>query len=183
VLLVGNPLNRRQSNAAPGVRPSPTAAASSTPDSNLPAFTCVTYVFIPKEGGPTQPPVVSISQLRTGTHGDYDRVTIEFGNGIPTRTQVAQISGTTFTQSPSGMQVKLKGSNAVLVTMDGVDLHTSYQGSTDIVTGYPALAELRRVQDFEGVVQLALGVNGTGCYRAFFLTNPSRLVIDVPTGS
>jgi hypothetical protein len=88
-----------------------------------------------------------------------------------------------FTQSPSGMQVKLKGSNAVLVTMDGVDLHTSYQGSTDIVTGYPALAELRRVQDFEGVVQLALGVNGTGCYRAFFLANPSRLVIDVPTGS
>jgi hypothetical protein len=182
VLLVGNPLNRRQSNAGPGVQPTPTAAAS-TPEANLPAFTCASYIFIPKEGGPTKPPVVSISQLRTGTHGDYDRVTIEFANGMPTRTEVVQVSGTTFTQSPSGMQVTLKGRNAVLVTMDGVDLHTSYQGSTDIVTGYGALVELRRVQDFEGTVQLALGVNGTGCYRAFFLANPNRLVIDVPTGS
>jgi hypothetical protein len=81
------------------------------------------------------------------------------------------------------MQVTLKGRNAVLVTMDGVDLHTSYQGSTDIVTGYGALVELRRVQDFEGTVQLALGVNGTGCYRAFFLANPNRLVIDIQAGS
>ena len=78
------------------------------------------------------------------------------------------------------MQVTLKGSNGVLITMRGTDLHTSYAGSTDIVTGYPALAEVRRVQDFEGVVQLGMGMNGSGCYRAFFLANPMRLVIDVP---
>jgi hypothetical protein len=149
----------------------------------LPAFTCTSNTFIPNAGGPSQPAVVFISQLRTGTHTGYDRVTIEFTNGIPSRTEIGGVSGTTFTQSPSGMQVTVKGSNGVLVTMHGADLHTSYQGSTDIVTGYPALAELRRVQDYEGVVQLALGVNGQGCYRAFFLANPSRLVVDVQAGS
>jgi hypothetical protein len=35
------------------------------------------------------------------------------------------------------------------------------------------------VQDFEGVVQLGLGVNGASCYRAFFLQDPARLLIDV----
>ena len=39
--------------------------------------------------------------------------------------------------------------------------------------------EVKRLEDFEGVVQLGLGVNGSGCYRAFFLTNPDRLVIDL----
>ena len=39
--------------------------------------------------------------------------------------------------------------------------------------------EVKRIEDFEGVVQLGLGVNGPACYRVSFLTNPSRLVIDV----
>jgi hypothetical protein len=51
------------------------------------------------------------------------------------------------------------------------------------VTNYTALAEVRRVQDFEGVVQLALGVNGRSCFRTLFLSSPNRLVIDIPTGS
>jgi len=44
---------------------------------------------------------------------------------------------------------------------------------------YATLVEVRSVEDFEGTVQLALGINGSVCYRAFILTNPTRLVIDV----
>jgi hypothetical protein len=51
------------------------------------------------------------------------------------------------------------------------------------VTGYRVLAEVRSVQDFEGVVQLGLGVQGSGCYRAFFITNPARLVVDIVVSS
>jgi len=39
--------------------------------------------------------------------------------------------------------------------------------------------DVRQVEDFEGVVQLALGVSGATCYRAFTLTNPDRLGIDI----
>jgi hypothetical protein len=41
------------------------------------------------------------------------------------------------------------------------------------------LLELRQVEDFEGTVQWGLGLSKTACYRAFYLTNPARLVIDI----
>ena len=81
--------------------------------------------------------------------------------------------------SPKGDQVTLAGKNGILVVVHGADLHTAYSGSTDIKTGYATLVEVRQVEDFEGVVQLALGVSGATCYRAFILTNPTRLVIDI----
>jgi dolichol-phosphate mannosyltransferase len=56
-------------------------------------------------------------------------------------------------------------------------------GSTDIKTGYATLVEVRQVEAFEGVVQLGLGVDGAMYYRAFVLTNPTRLVIDIQAPS
>jgi hypothetical protein len=106
-------------------------------------------------------------------------LTIQFANGAPSQITIDVQSGTSFTMSPSGMQATLRGQHGILITIQGSDLHTSYSGSLDIVTSDPTLVEVRRVQDFEGVVQLGLGVNGTGCYHAYLLTNPDRLVIDV----
>jgi len=185
VLVVSNPLNRR-SNAgpiatSPSPSASPSAVPSATPDSQLPAFTCVAQDFVAKAtrpSGPT-PAVVYVSAVRIGAHGTYDRVTIEFSNGLPGQVQISTHGDTTFTQSPSGMSVTLKGHKGVLVVIHGSDLHTAYNGSVDIVTGYATLVEVKRIEDFEGVVQLGLGVNGTGCYRAFWLSSPERLVIDV----
>jgi hypothetical protein len=65
--------------------------------------------------------------------------------------------------------------------MKGTDEHTAYNGPIDFKTGYPVLLEARQVQDFEGTVQWGLGLSKTACYRAFFLTNPYRLVIDIQT--
>lgn len=156
--------------------PSPAASPTATP-SQLPAFACGaanTYTF---GSGPS---VADINAVRTGSHSGYDRLTVEFANGAPHDVQVGQpFSGTTFIMSPSGVQATLKGDHGILITFHGSDLHTSYSGSTDIVTGDSTIAEVRRVQDFEGVVQLGLGINGAGCYRAFWLTGPDRFVIDV----
>jgi hypothetical protein len=178
VLFVAGPLKNRQSNAGPA-QSTPSASPSVTPVTNLPAFACTANTFVPAGSNASQPPVVFISALRTGTHDGYDRLTIEFSNGMPSSVEVRLIKGTSFTQSPSGRNVTLKGDNGVLVTLHGADLHSSYNGSTDIVTGYPILAEVRSVQDFEGVVQLGLGAIGSACYRAFFLANPTRLVVDI----
>jgi hypothetical protein len=186
VLVVSGPL--RGSHSPVGVAhstqspsASPLASPSSVP-SQPPAYSCQPQEFVVKATTPasTPPPVVFISAVRTGSHTGYDRVTIEFANGIPQDVKVsAPAPGTAFTLSPSGMQATLKGDHGILITIHGSDLHTSYTGSTDIVTGDPTIAEVRRVQDFEGVVQLGLGVNGTGCYNAFWMTGPDRLVIDV----
>jgi hypothetical protein len=182
VFLIAGPLRGPISPVGPAPSaPTPAASPTAVP-SQLPAFACGSQSFVAKATTPaaTTPPVVFISAVRTGTHAGYDRITIEFGNGVPNNVEVGgPVSGAHFTLSPSGMQVTLKGDHGILITIHGSDLHTSYSGPTDIVTGDPTIAEVRRVQDFEGVVQLGLGVNGAGCYRAFWMTNPDRLVIDV----
>jgi hypothetical protein len=199
VLVANNPLRRPTGPVGAATSPSPSASAvgsptpsaspsaspspapSATPTSQLPAFVCGQQDLPAAQAN--QPPVAFIDSLRTGTHGSYDRLTVEFSNGTPQDVQVGAPGGTSFTASPSGMTITVIGQHGILVTMHGADLHTSYNGSIDIVTGYATLAEVRRVQDYEGVVQLALGVNGAGCYRAFWLTNPNRLVIDVQAAS
>ena len=189
VLVVSGPLRRGTSPAAPPqaaqspqvTPPEPTPSALATP-SQQPAYSCLAQSFVFKATTPatTQPPVAFISAIRTGAHGGYDRVTVEFANGVPHDVQVsAPFDGTSFTLSPSGRPVTLKGSRGILVVIHGSDLHTAYSGPTDIITGDPALAEVRQVEDFEGVVELGLGVNGTGCNKVTWLTNPDRLVIDV----
>jgi len=186
VLFVANPLNRPANSVGPGVGSSPTPSASPspgaspsvspTPDSTLPAFVCASTAPINSAQAPA---VAFIDDLRTGTHPGYDRLTVQFQNGQPASIELRPQSGTTFTNSPRGDQVTLMGKNGILVIIRGADLHTSYSGSTDITTGYATLVEVRRVEDFEGVVQLGLGVSDATCYRAFILTNPTRLVIDI----
>jgi len=182
VLFVANPLRRPSSSVGPGVptaSPSatPSPSPSTSPEPQLPAFVCASSVA---GQHPSSEPLAFVSDLRSGTHAGYDRLTIDFSNGGPSgAVELKPQSGTTFTQSPSGMSVTTKGRSGILVVIHGADLHSAYNGSVDIVTGYATLVEVKRVEDFEGVVQLGLGINGTGCYRAFWLSNPDRLVIDV----
>ena len=144
----------------------------------MPAFVCLSGSAAGAHSVAT--PVGKVSGLRTGTHTGYDRLTIDFSGGGPDGTvEIKPQGGTTFTASPSGMSVTLKGSNGILVVIHGADLHSSYSGSLDIVTGYATMVEVRRLEDFEGVVQLGIGIDGAACYRAFWLSNPDRLVIDV----
>jgi hypothetical protein len=161
----------------PAVQPaSPTSTSSATPSAS--AFACAVDNSALNSAG-TPPPVVYLSGLRPAAHGSYDRLVIDLSNGVPANVSIEVRTGTTFTLSPSGMPTTLKGKNSILITIHGADLHTAYSGSTDIVTNYPGLLEVKRIEDFEGVVQIALGVNGPACYHAFYLANPNRLVIDV----
>jgi hypothetical protein len=66
--------------------------------------------------------------------------------------------------------------------MHDADAHTSYSGPNSLEPNGPALVEVRRIEDFEGYVGLGLGLTQPSCYRAFMLTSPTRLVIDVQVG-
>ena len=180
VFYVAGPLKPPSTVGGAHPTPSPTLTATPTSDttpSSLPAFVCQTETVTSTYTPP--PPTVFVSDMRTGTHSGYDRVTITLSNGLPHEAGAQPQSNTVFTLSPRGDQVTLKGKSGLLFNTHGADMHTSYNGSRDLVTGYPVLAEVRVVQDFEGVVQIAIGTSGTGCYRVFFLANPDRIVIDV----
>jgi len=193
VLFVGNPLNRLPNKIVPGAGPSPSPTAAASPssspsaqatptDSGLPPFTCNSSTgFVMKTTTPPQPPVAFVDLVRTGTHSGYDRITIEFNNTDPSQVDLMTQGNAQFTQGASGQSVTLAGSAGILVTMKGTDEHTAYNGPIDFKTGYPVLVEARQVQDFEGTVQWGLGLSKSACYRAFFMSNPYRLVIDIQT--
>jgi hypothetical protein len=188
LLVVAN-LNRHPTSVVPVSQPSPSASPSAsgtpspstspTPASNLPPFTCSSsaqhFDFA------QVPPLALVATVRPGTHTGYDRLTIEFKTGHPTDIGLTEQGSATFTQSPKGSPVTLAGSAGILLTIQGADEHTAYVGFFDFQTGYPVLLEASQVQDFEGTVQWGLGLSKSACYRAFFLTNPTRLVIDIQT--
>ncbi len=172
-------------STAGGVHPSPSPSPVSSPTSQ-PSPTPSGEPFICGDEsihnqGTPPPPLVYVSALRTGAHPGYDRLTIEFANGMPADMTVSVQVGTRYVMSPSGVPTTLKGQNGILIVIHGSDLHTSYSGPIDIVTGDKGLVEVKRVEDFEGTVQLGLGVNGQACYRTMLLGNPDRLVIDIQT--
>ena len=185
LLVVAN-LNRHPTGLVPVSQPSPSpspSAIASASASVLPAFVCSSSTgFTRKDTTPVpQPPVVFVDRVSTGTHAGYDRITIEFTNSTPASTDVTPQNDASFTLGASGQPVTLAGRAGVLITMHGADEHTSYSGPLDFKTAYPVLVEARQVQDFEGTVQWGLGLSKPACYRAFFLTNPDRLVIDIQT--
>ncbi len=190
VFVVAN-FNRHLTSGVPGTLPSasPTASASASPsvtptpvqtppDSSLPPFVCGSSTSIASSNAALS---AYVDAVRTGTHAGYDRITIEFQNGEPGSVELRPQSNSTFTQGASGQIVTLAGSAGLLVVIHGADEHTAYSGATDFKTNYSVLLEARQMEDFEGVVQWGLGLSKSACYRAFFLTNPTRLVIDIQT--
>jgi hypothetical protein len=188
ILFVINP--NRLGSIAPGgtaASPSPSAVAVASPTPSptpspspvsTPVFTCASSAPLTSSQAP---PVSNVDAIRTGTHAGYDRITIEFSNAQPASVEVKQQASSTFNGSPSGQAVTLAGSHGLLVIIHGADAHTAYSGSHGAKTGYAGLVEWRIVEDFEGVVQVGIGVQGPVCYRDSFLASPTRLVIDIQT--
>jgi hypothetical protein len=119
--------------------------------------------------------------VRTGTHAGYDRLVVQFAGRQPGRIQIQPQSTAMFMGAPSGAATTVAGVHGVKVLLNVADMHTLYSGPRDFKTNYVGLREFRVIEDFEGYVSLGLGVNGSNCYRAFVLTNPTRLVVDIQT--
>jgi hypothetical protein len=116
-----------------------------------------------------------------GTHTGYDRFVIEFSNGEPAAVDITSQTGTDFTKSPSGKPTHLHGSYGLVLRFRMADGHAQYSGPTDFTQSFPGLQEAQQLEDFENYITWALGLSGHLPYRVFFLTNPSRLVVDVQT--
>ena len=177
-LFVVGPLRSHQPTIPGGVGSSPTPSASATPSptSTLPVFVCGASTSL---SGTNPPQTAFIDAIRGGTHTGYDRITFEFQNGQPSSVELSP-QGNTFTKGASGQTIQLMGSEGLLITIRGSDAHTAYSGPQDLHVG-SGILEARQVQDFEGVVQWGLGLPSNACYRAFWLSGPDRLVIDVQT--
>lgn len=157
--------------------PTPTLEPSAEPTDGLGAFTCA----LPIEGVGTVDRA-QITNVRIGTHARYDRVVIEFDEGVPPFTLDEAMPP--LLADPSGREMNVEGSafwslvlqGGTRITADGTE---SYDGPTDFTPGFPALAELVEGGDFEAVSTWYIGLNDSTCARVLTLTEPSRLVIDI----
>lgn len=185
ILYVNNPFRRPTGLVNPGVTPSPAASPSVVPSpspspspSPTTAFICTADTLT--QSLPVGSPTAYVSAMRTAPQIGYDRYVIEFSNGIPTESvEVRPQTDTAFVLGGSGQTVHLKGKKGLEIRIHGADGHAAYHGKTDFVTGYSSMVEVRVVEDFEAVIRVGIGINGPACYRAFYLGNPARLVVDV----
>jgi len=121
--------------------------------------------------------------VRTGSHGGYDRLTIEFQNGRTGTIKLTSQANTKFVTDAKGDTVTLAGKYGLLIRIAGADSHTAFNGTTDIKSSnFPGILEVRQLGDFEGVVQWGVGLASKPCIRTDILSNPTRLVIDIKTG-
>ncbi len=162
-------------STAPAASPSANPTVAPTQPPALAGFTC----------GASTVPVQAvgsmglIGDIRTGAHAGYDRLVVEFASGLPGTITITPQQKPTFTNSPRGDSVTLAGAVGLHVVMHDADAHTTFGGPVTMRPNGPALVEVRRLEDFEGYVGLGLGLAKSNCYRAFMLTSPARLVIDV----
>lgn len=165
------PASTDGASAGPSVEP--------VPSEDLGAFTCELPIHLDATTARA-----NITDVRVGTHADYDRVVFEFTDGLP-ETFLERVEPP-FTQDASGAPIDVEGSSFLRLIMRGGTKQTeegtsSYDGPLDFDAGFPTLVQLIEGGDFEAQSTWYLGLSGEACVRVITLTDdgPPRLVIDV----
>jgi len=167
------------SASGPGV-PTPEPTAEPVPSDDLGSFSCDLPVVDDATIARAQ-----ITDVRVGTHADYDRVVFEFADGLPEMT--LDRAAPPFTGDASGLPIEVDGTSFLRLTMRGgtkqtEDNTSSYEGPTDFDPGFPMLVDLTEGGDFEAQSTWYLGLEAEACVRVMQLVGeggPARLVIDV----
>jgi hypothetical protein len=170
------------SESPTGAAETPTGSASVTAeptDEGLPEFEDSNTVLENDSHSPAT--VAVLTDVRVGTHDGYDRIVFEFEGDEFSPWEVKYVAQPT--ACGSGKDVMFGGTAALQVNLFQAQAHDE-QGqltipSIDIAAGYPAIVQALSTCDFEALVTWVVGTDGDLPFRAFELTEPSRLVIDV----
>ena len=134
------------------------------------------------QGGGARSGAAMLVRVRTARQDGYDRVVFEFDSHVPAWR--AEYVDRPQYECGSGEAVRVAGDGWLQVNLEPANAHTEEGRATEAprhVTD-PAganLRELRRICDFEAQVQYVIGVASPNRFRAFQLTGPARLVVDI----
>jgi hypothetical protein len=130
-------------------------------------------------GAQSSPTLVDV---RAGRHPGFDRVVFEFRGGLPSH-RVRHVDR--LVQDGSGNQVQVAGAADLEVVFQDAIAHDGNGqptvGPRRFSPRFPVLEEVALVGDFEGVVSYGLGLDHRVPFKTSTLSNPSRLVVDLPT--
>ena len=171
---------------------SSSSTVSTTPSPAPFTSTAETSTTSQATGGATTPVSVAVTHpaahlvaVRAARQDTVDRVVFEFTERVPGY-KVAY--GNKPIVGTSGKEVPLAGSAALVVHMEqasGFNQDTgqqTYSGPRQLQPpGTRAVKEVAQVEDFEAVLNWAIGVQGDFPFRVSTLASPPRLVIDIPS--
>jgi hypothetical protein len=151
--------------------PAPTTSPGSTPPTACPTSTGGSPIAVPQ-----------ISALRAAHNAGADRLVIELTGAVVPAYEIKVAS--TFTAT-SGQTVRVDGNAFFSVRVAG-QAHTdagakSYPQPDPFRPGLPLIREIKRVEDFEGVVIFGVGLERLACPTVLTLLSPPRIVLDFPT--
>lgn len=170
---------------------SPTAASTGTPSAapSSAAPASPTEAF----GGGTQPieatpsaavsPAALVVAVRVAAHDGFDRITLEFSNGVPGY-RVRYVEPP-ITADASGKEVEIEGAAFIEIRLEPAAAHDpdtgqeTYTGPKELKPGLTSIVEAEQTGDFEGVLTWVAGVSQRSDFRVTALDNPPRLAVDV----
>lgn len=136
----------------------------------------------PKSGG-TAGNLLTLRGLRAASNPEgYDRLVLDFGTDAVPRWSASYASRPVM-RCGSGETAEVAGERWLRVRLQRTQAHDDAGQPTvrnrELPLNMPALREMEITCDFEGEVEVVLGVSGALPYRVMQLANPTRLVIDV----
>ncbi|MDP2312049.1 MAG: hypothetical protein Q8P41_04025 [Pseudomonadota bacterium] len=124
---------------------------------------------------------VKVTAVRVGAHEGFERIVLEFeGDRVPGH-HLEYIDRPAH-DCASGAPRDIEGDGLLLVQVQPATAHDDAGAETtpkESKPGLPVVREIERTCDFEAVVAYVVGVGAPTAYRAFELTAPARLVIDI----
>jgi hypothetical protein len=180
------------STASP--RPTATAAATLMPTTTSPALSSTAPATSAPLVGPVWPieprsvagasasGVPVLKAIRTGRHGSYERLVLEF----TARYGMAKVRYVPVIRAdPSDQVVPVQGRAFLEVVVHGAVAQwqatpiTPYSGPSTVTPGYPTIRQVSISGDFEAVLSFGIGLSRTAGFRVARLHSPDRLVVDV----
>lgn len=164
-------------SAMPTATPEPTNANDETPANvDFEGTTGVT------ERKPTADGAKMLSAVRYAGHEGFDRIVFEFSEGKFPGYKIEYPTGPA-EECGSGDVVKLTGESVLTVHFMPLAAHTDEGEPTigwrEVSPKLTMISEVKRVCDFEGEVEFAIGLSKKTEYRVAELSDPMRLVIDI----
>lgn len=174
----------RQTTMLPGSTTGPTTTPASGVTTSTPPPLGVPVGVQPYNAQRAQevPPAATLTGVRTGPQGGYDRIVFDFSGALPGSESVQYVAGVT--QDGSGAPVPLEGQAFLKVVFSVAEAHDgggalSFPQGTRFDPGLTAVKDVALAGDYEGYVSFGLGLAGKVGFRVFELSNPSRVVVDV----
>jgi opacity protein-like surface antigen len=178
--------------ACGGASTAPTPTPTSTP-TPTPAQTTPTATPTPSQtpvGGcsPTSGGTAErarITDMRIGTTSGYDTLVIQFDSTVTHYELSQNPTGMTFAGGGGkGGSFTLAGAFGLRLNIFNLDWTVppgnQYRHGTDLRQSAPELQEVHQIGDFEGVVNIAIGLRRVICPEISILSGPPRLVLQFP---